>query len=97
MGVIWFETHLTQRIHDHIDARCDNDVPGCERVINGEGVCAEWAGPSDTYPAVTIQEMKCSRRMHELFSPDIDADWDGEPELISAGYKIQAIPVTIDN
>ncbi len=79
-----------------MDAKCNTDIPGCEHVVNGEGECSPWSGdPND--PPLTITELKCNTFLQELLKPDIDSNGDGEKDLLSMGFKVKAIRISILN
>jgi hypothetical protein len=66
-------------------------IPGCESIVNGEGVCDDDADP----PVITVSELKCNGLLYAVLRPDIDTDDDGEPDAISFGARLSAVPVTI--
>ena len=79
-----------------LDGNCTSDVEGCEHVVSGEGECAVWdpAGEPDG-PVVTETEIKCSNRLSYFFKPDIDSNGDGEMDLVSLGFMVSAVGITI--
>ena len=79
-----------------LDATCSQSFPGCSEVVNDEGDCSEWSGDPQDAP-LTLTELQCNVLIRNFVSPDWDSDGDGEPDLLSIGMKIQAIPITIDN
>jgi len=66
-------------------------IPGCESIVNGEGACEGDVDP----PVITVSELKCNALVNSALRPDIDTDGDGEPDAISFGARLRAVPVTV--
>lgn len=78
-----------------IDADCSMIPEGCADVTYGEGECAPWDGdPSST--AITATEVRCETTTSIMFQPDVDIDGDGLKDLVSVGFMVSGVPITID-
>ncbi len=81
-------------IGDFFDGNCVavDGLPGCEDVVAGEGECSY----NDDPWIITETEVRCNADIYWMFLPDVDSDGDGEPDLLSIGYRVvSAVPVTI--
>lgn len=79
-----------------LDGNCTSDVKGCEHVVSGQGECAVWDPASEPAgPVVTETEIKCSNLLSYFFKPDIDSNGDGEMDLVSLGFMVSAVSITI--
>ena len=79
-----------------VDANCRDDLPGCENVINGQGDCAPWDNQPTT-PVVTATELRCNIVFVNALQPDVDLDGDGVNDVLSVGFQMSAIHITINN
>ena len=75
------------------DGNCEpSEIRGCESVVPGAGECDNSQDP----PVITETEVRCSPEVSAALAPDVDSDGDGEPDLLSLGFRITtAVPVTI--
>jgi hypothetical protein len=71
-----------------------NAIPGCEGQSEGVGDCAQWTGGAED--PLSLSEVQCNTLLHSALKPDIDVDGDGEHDLLSFGFVVSAIPITID-
>jgi len=90
------ESSAANFAHTFVDGKCSSEIPGCEDVVNGEGDCSVWDGDI-TEPPLTFTEIKCNSVIQNMLTPDIDSNGDGEYDLLSVGFRIRAIRVTIMN
>ena len=77
----------SQTLADLFDGNCDSMVPGCEGQVPHAGECLE-EDPS----YITVTELRCNALLHSVLAPDVVID--GE-ELLSVGWKMSGVPVTV--
>jgi len=82
-------------IMDLFDANCVSTIPGCSAVVNGVGECTDNL-PTDTPPVITVTELLCNALFNSAISPDVDSDGDGIDDLLTVGFRIQAVSATIN-
>lgn len=79
---------------DMFDGNCVDLGGSCTGVVAGAGDCVENL-PTDVDP-LTITELRCNALLHSALSPDVDSDGDGEDDLLSVGFRLQAVSATIN-
>jgi hypothetical protein len=73
-------------LQELFDGRCDARGEGCKPTPAG---CAADG-------RIASVELRCSALLRAALAPDVDADGDGQPELLSIGFEIvRAVPVTV--
>lgn len=76
------------------DGNCVDLGGACAGVVAGVGDCADNQ-PTDVDP-LTITELRCNALLSSALSPDVDSDADGVNDLLSVGFRIQAVSATIN-
>ncbi|MFH2010464.1 MAG: hypothetical protein ABI333_27945 [bacterium] len=86
-------SQFSQATRQLLDGQCVQleDVEGCEDVVSGQGECIAGEDP----PFLSGTEVKCNSLMYSVTTPDIDADGDGDDDLMSFGWQLTVVPVTI--
>lgn len=75
------------------DDGCDSTLPGCSAADTGTECQVNQAGV-DPNP-ITATEIRCNSLLSGMITPDIDSDLDGIDDLLSVGWKVQAVPATL--
>ncbi|MFH2007409.1 MAG: hypothetical protein ABI333_12560 [bacterium] len=78
---------------DFIDGNCValDRFPVCSLFEPGEGECNDRQIP----PVVTATEVLCNAIVYSATSPDLDTDGDGLADMISVGWQISVVPVSV--
>ncbi len=85
---------LATTLMDLFDGNC-TDVGGvCTGVVNGTGDCSDNVA-TDPNP-ITLMELRCNALLNSALAPDVDSDNDGTDDLLSVGFRIQAVSATIN-
>ncbi len=87
------ESRRAQLIIGTYDGNCAamDDVPGCEEVYSDHPDCSEQDDP----PVITMTEVLCNALHGSATRPDIDANDDGEPDLMSFAVFLPLVPATV--
>ncbi|MFH2006371.1 MAG: hypothetical protein ABI333_07285 [bacterium] len=80
---------------DLFDGNCEPTVPGCASQVPGVGECAV-NNPTDTPPVITVTELLCNALLNSATAPDVDSNGDGVNDLLSVGFRVQAVSATIN-
>lgn len=80
---------------DYFDGNCVEltEHPVCSLYAAGVGECDDTADP----PVITATELICNALVHSATRADLDTDDDGLDDMISVGWELSLVPVTVSN
>jgi hypothetical protein len=85
---------IADTLMNMFDGNCVDLGGDCVGVVAGAGDCADNL-PTDATP-LSITELRCNALLSSALSSDVDSDGDGVDDLLSVGFRIQAVSATIN-